>query len=171
MVDCAARLRAAGVEVPAISIGSTPAMAVVTDLTGINEVRPGNYVFFDSTQVRLGSCEVSDCAVTVLASVVSSSPDHSITDAGALALSKDPGHESTRSLGEIFADYSAGRLSEDLRVTGLSQEHGKLSRPRPIGERLRILPNHSCLTAAQFDHYEVVRGERWIDRWPIHRAR
>ncbi|MCZ6727160.1 MAG: alanine racemase [Acidobacteria bacterium] len=171
MVACAGRLRAAGVEVPAISIGSTPAMTAVTDLTGIDEVRPGNYVFFDYTQVQLGSCRVADCAVTVLASVVSSCPDHAVTDAGALALSKDPGHEPGRTLGEVFEDYGAARLSADLRVTVLSQEHGKLSLSRPVGERLRILPNHSCLTVAQFDHYEVVRGERWIDRWSIHRVR
>ena len=173
MVACAERLRDAGIEVPAISIGSTPAMMAVTTLEGIDEVRPGNYVFFDYTQVQLGSCRVADCAVTVLASVVSSCATHAVTDAGALALSKDagPAHKPGNTLGEIFDDYGQSRLSEHLRVTSLSQEHGKLSQPRPVGERLRILPNHSCLTVAQFDEYQVVRGDEVVDRWPIHRAR
>jgi len=173
MVGCARRLREAGIEVPAISVGSTPAMTAITDLTGIDEIRPGNYVFFDYTQVRLGSCRVADCAVTVLASVVSTSPTHSVTDAGALSLSKDPGPADKRGCtwGEVFEDYAVARLSDDLRVTSLSQEHGKLSRPRAVGERLRILANHSCLTVAHFDHYHVVRGERVVDRWPIDRSR
>ena len=145
----------------------------VTDLAGVDEARPGNYVFFDYTQVQLGSCRVADCALTVLASVVSSASHHAVTDAGALALSKDagPAHKPQRTCGEIFEDYASARLSDSLRLTSLSQEHGKLSLPRPVGERLRILPNHSCLTAAQFDAYHVVRGDEVIDRWPIHRAR
>jgi D-serine deaminase-like pyridoxal phosphate-dependent protein len=173
MVACAERLRAAGLPVPAVSVGSTPAMMAVTDLAGVDEARPGNYVFFDYTQVQLGSCRVTDCALTVLASVVSSASSHAVTDAGALALSKDagPAHKPQRTCGEIFDDYPSARLSDSLRLTSLSQEHGKLSLPRPLGERLRILPNHSCLTAAQFDAYHVVRGNEVIDRWPIHRAR
>jgi D-serine deaminase-like pyridoxal phosphate-dependent protein len=174
MVRCAERLRGAGVAVPTVSVGSTPAMSVVEDLAGVDEARPGNYVFFDYTQVRLGSCRVLDCALTVLTSVVSSSASHAIADAGALALSKDPGpgdDGGTKTWGEIFEDYAGAALSRDLRLTGLSQEHGKLSRPRPVGERLRVLPNHSCLAAAQFDAYHVVRGDRVVDRWPIHRHR
>ncbi|MDH3404121.1 MAG: alanine racemase [Acidobacteriota bacterium] len=172
MVRAKERLARLGVEVPALSIGSTPAMAAVRSLAGIDEVRPGNYAFFDYTQVRLGACRVADCAVTVLASVVSRGRAHSVVDAGALALSKDAGPAGgTATMGEIFADYAAAALSEDLRVVSLSQEHGILSRPQPVGRRLRILPNHSCLTVAHFDEYAVVRGEEVVDRWPIHRAR
>ena len=110
--------------------------------------------------------------MTVLASVVSRGRAHSVVDAGALALSKDAGPAGgTATMGEIFADYAAAALSEDLRVVSLSQEHGILSRPQPVGRRLRILPNHSCLTVAHFDEYAVVRGEEVVDRWPIHRAR
>ena len=76
-----------------------------------------------------------------------------------------------KTLGEVFDDYAAARLSRDLRVTSLSQEHGRLSLPRPVGEKLRILPNHSCLTVAQFDEYQVLRGNEVVDRWSIHRAR
>jgi D-serine deaminase-like pyridoxal phosphate-dependent protein len=173
MVGCADRLRSAGVAVPAVSVGSTPAMTAVEDLTGVDEARPGNYVFFDFTQEQLGACRVADCAVTVLASVVSCASDHAVIDAGALALSKDagPAPPASPTWGEVFVDYERAELSRELRLIALSQEHGKLSRPRPVGERLRVLPNHSCLTVAQFDHYHVVRGGRVVDQWPIHRAR
>jgi D-serine deaminase-like pyridoxal phosphate-dependent protein len=175
MVGCADRLRAAGITVPAVSVGSTPAMAVIDHLDGVDEARPGNYVFYDRTQLLLGSCGVRDCAVTVLASVVSCQPgaDHAVTDAGALALSKDAGRSDAPSptMGEVFQDYAAGRLDGAARLVSLSQEHGVLNAPRPVGSRVRVLPNHSCLTVACFDGYDVVRGEEVVDRWRVHRER
>ena len=175
MAGFADRLRQEGIAVPGVSVGSTPAMAVVERLDGVTEARPGNYCFHDFAQVALGTCGVRDCAVTVLASVVSHRPGdgRSVVDAGALALSKDLGPERPErpTMGEVFADYEAGVLEEEARLVGLSQEHGILSAPRPVGSRLRILPNHSCLTAAQFDEYAVVRGEEVVDRWRIWRGR
>ena len=93
MAGFADRLRELGIAVPGVSVGSTPAMSVVERLDGVTEARPGNYCFYDFTQVALGSCAVRDCAVTVLASVVSHRPGdgRSVVDAGALALSKDLG--------------------------------------------------------------------------------
>lgn len=175
MAGFASRLRRHSIEVPTVSIGSTPAMAHCGRLEGIDEARPGNYVFYDYTQVALGSCHIDDCAVTVLASVVSARPSstHSVIDAGALALSKDGGPSSADppEMGRIFDDYESGRLSRERRLYGLSQEHGLVSGTASIGERLRILPNHSCLTVACFDEFVVVRGERVIDRWKIWRRR
>lgn len=174
MTRFAERLREEGIEVPEVSVGSTPGMWTVRSLEGITEARPGNYVFNDFEQATLGACAVRDCAVTVLASVVSAQPGRSwcITDAGALALSKDPGFGT--SMGEVFEDYEAGVLSGDARLTALSQEHGILSAPRPVGSRVRVLPNHSCLAAACFDEYLVVRGvhgQEVVDRWKIWRGR
>jgi len=171
MTGFAERLRERGIEVPGVSVGSTPAMAAVERLDGVTEARPGNYVFFDFMQVALGSCAVGDCGVTVLASVVSSRSGQSVVDAGALALSKDTGHPGRETLGEIFADYEAGILEPDLRLTSLSQEHGIVSSALPVGARVRILPNHSCLTVACFDEYQVVRGGEVVDRWRIWRGR
>lgn len=173
MVGFAERLRADGVTVPAVSVGSTPAMARVDDLTGVDQARPGNYALYDLTQVELGSCAVGDCAVSVLASVVSAGPGHAVVDAGALALSKDPGPgtPAATGYGRVFDDYDAGTLGGDLRITSLSQEHGIVDRPLPVGRQLRILPNHSCLTVAQFDEFVVLRGERVVDRWKIWRGR
>jgi D-serine deaminase-like pyridoxal phosphate-dependent protein len=180
MAGFAERLRGAGIEVPEVSVGSTPAMSAVESLDGVTEARPGNYVFFDFMQVALGSCGVRDCGVTVLASVVSARPgeERCIVDAGALALSKDPGPDGSdgieETMGEIFADYAAGVLDPEVRLVSLSQEHGIVRAPRgglPVGSRVRILPNHSCLTVACFDEYCVVRGGEAVDRWKIWRGR
>lgn len=169
----AERLRGEGIEVPGVSVGSTPAMSAAERLDGVTEARPGNYALYDFTQVTLGSCTVRDCAATVLATVVSSAPGsgRSVVDAGALALSKDAGPEGSGTMGEVFEDYGAGKLSPAARLTSLSQEHGLLSAPLPVGRRLRILPNHSCLAVACFDEFFVVRGEEVLDRWRIHRGR
>ncbi|MEO8034344.1 MAG: alanine racemase, partial [Acidobacteriota bacterium] len=77
------------------SIGSTPTLSVVPSFSDTDEVRPGNYVFYDGFQATLGSCGLDDCAVSVLTTVVGSYPerDSMIVDAGALALSKDTGPE------------------------------------------------------------------------------
>ncbi len=166
MVDFAERLRAAGIEVPGVSIGSTPAMSAVENLDGITEVRPGNYVFYDYTQCAIGSCEIGDVALTVLSSVVSSQPGarHSVIDAGALALSLDRGPEWVEPCyGRIFGDYPAKELDPELQVASVSQEHGIVNRSLAVDSRLRILPNHSCLVVPGFDRYVVARGEKVVD--------
>lgn len=181
VVGLAERLREAGIEVPRVSVGSTPGMAAVEDLRGVDEARPGNYCFFDATQVALGSCGWADCAVTVVTSVVSCQPGagHAVVDAGALALSKDagPGHLAGGwrwGMGAVIGDlaaYRAGRPDPDLHLTALSQEHGKTSRPLPVGSRLRVVPNHSCLAVPCFGAYWVVRGEAVVGRWGIFQGR
>ena len=180
MVEFAERMRAKGYTVPMVSVGSTPTMSVVENLDGINEIRPGNYAFYDYTQVMIGSCGVADCALTVLASVVSHQPNarHFVTDAGALALSKDAGpvHISNdMDMGIIFEDYDRKRLQSHLHMKHLSQEHGKVVYSNPegvadrfkVGDKVRILEHHSCLTAANFDHFYVVKGYDIVDRWKI----
>ncbi len=173
MAELADRLRADGLEVPGLSVGSTPTMSVVEDLAGITEVRPGNYVFYDDTQCRLGSCAVRDCALTVTASVVSSQPGagHSVIDAGALSLSKDPGPDWVRpkSFGRILCHGEDGALDPEMRVVSLSQEHGIVNAPLAVGTRVRILMNHSCLAVPNFSHYTVVEGDSVVGRWRIRR--
>jgi D-serine deaminase-like pyridoxal phosphate-dependent protein len=171
VADLADALRAEGIEVPGVSVGSTPTMSVVDDLCGITEMRPGNYCFYDYTQSVIGSCELRDCATTVLATVVSSPPGsgRAVLDAGALALSKDAGPDPS-TMGRLFDDYEARTLRPE-RLVALSQEHGKVNGELPVGDRARILVNHSCLTTACFDVYHVVRGDRVVGTWPIHRAR
>lgn len=172
MVEFGDRLRDRGIEVRSISVGSTPAMTQVRDLTGVTEARPGNYALFDYTQATLGSCGIEDCAVSVVASVVSSRPDSGkcVIDAGALALSKDLGPDDPPHYGRLFASPDSPRLGEG-RVISVSQEHGMVNLPLEVGELVRILPNHSCLTVAQFDAFQVTRQGEFVDVWKIWRLR
>ena len=186
MVNFAERLRRNGIDVPSISIGSTPTMTLAKSLEGINEIRPGNYVFNDYTQAQLGVCNVNDCALTVLASVISHRPTAQffVTDAGALALSKDLGATHLRNdmgMGAIYEDYERKRLFAhiDLQIQTLSQEHGIIAAEHvsylegrfKVGDKIRILEHHACLTAANFDYYYVTRGNEVVDRWKILRGR
>jgi len=175
MADLAGELVAHGVAVSDVSVGSTPSMSAYRTLEGVTEVRPGNYALYDYTQVLLGSCSTSQCAATVLTTVVSSSRDRgtSVVDAGALAMSLDPGpaHLDRLSFGEILDEHAPGSFLRNARLTSLSQEHGMVSRPFELGTRVRVLPNHSCLTVACFDAFSVVRGDDVLDTWPILRRR
>lgn len=177
MVWFADLLRKDGLPVRGISVGSTPAMAAVQDLTGVTEARPGNYIFYDRTMVLIGCCAPADVGVTVLASVVSHQPGaaHFVVDAGALSLSKDlgPTHlDVPPAMGEV-------RGHPELTVASVSQEHGIIRAATPaaidrkftVGEQLEIVPNHSCLTMAHFDEYAVVTGGAVTDRWKIERGR
>lgn len=151
------------------SVGSTPTASVVNAFAGADEVRPGNYVFFDAFQSTLGSCSRDDVAVSVLATVLGSYPERgeAIIDAGALALSKDvgPDHLDPNFGYGIVCDLALRPLP--ARLVALSQEHGKLAMtgPLPIGTRVRVIPNHSCLTAAMYDRYHVIKGDTVVDEW------
>jgi D-serine deaminase-like pyridoxal phosphate-dependent protein len=174
MRGLAAALTADGIKVPDVSIGSTPTITCVDHLEGVTEARPGNYIFFDAFQASLGSCSFDDCALSVLAAVVHRSFDRRqvIIDAGAIALSKDRGaidFDPACGYGAVL-DLNGNAL--DLNVDGVSQEHGKifikndaLLEKLTVGTRLRILANHSCLTAAQFDHYNLLEQEQIVGRW------
>lgn len=172
---CAARLRAADVPVPQVSIGSTPTLSVTVDRSGTTEGRPGNYAFHDLHQAGIGSCTAADVALSVLATVIGvyASRRTLVLDAGALALSKDPGPSHLGGEG-TFGRLSRldGRLLPGLGLTGLSQEHGKVQvspegsgHGLRVGDRVRILPNHSCLVAALHPTLHVVSGDRVLDRW------
>ena len=181
MVAFARKLREAGVAVPAVSVGSTPSMAAHEDLTGVDEARPGNYAFYDFVQVALGVCRPEDVAVSVLASVVSHQPaaPHVIVDAGALAMSKDLGPGGDKGLGPLYAGLTGGALDPAAHLAGVSQEHGFVKGTAAadlvgrfaVGDRVRIMPNHSCLTAALFDVYHVVQSGQVVDQWKILRGR
>jgi D-serine deaminase-like pyridoxal phosphate-dependent protein len=179
MVGLAERLRAQSIEVPTVSVGSTPTMSMIDHLDGIDEIRPGNYIFFDAFQAKLGSCSVEDPALTVLTAIIhkDNARRKLVVDAGAIALSKDRGPY------EIDAGCGYGEVLDlegretGMRVTELSQEHGQIKAGDAhmfdrlnVGDRLRILANHSCLTAAQHSHYHVMENGEMVDRWEIHRG-
>jgi D-serine deaminase-like pyridoxal phosphate-dependent protein len=176
MVALSGTLRADGIEVPTVSVGSTPTMSTIDDLTGVDEIRPGNYIFFDNFQATLGSCSFEDTALTVLAAVIHNGNGRMVIDAGAIALSKDRGPVG------IDPGCGYGRVLDidgsdtGMRVTGMSQEHGEIKANDDalhrfkVGDRVRVLANHSCLTAAQHSHYNVMENGEVVDRWEIHRG-
>lgn len=179
MVALAEKLRVENIEVRCVSIGSTPTINHVDHLEGITEVRPGNYIFFDAFQATLGSCSFADCALTVLAAVVHRSFEQKkiIVDAGAIALSKDRGAfllDENCGYGRVL-DLDGNELG--LRINGVSQEHGvikveneELLQKLKVGSRVRILTNHSCLSAAQHTHFNILQNGEIVDEWVIHRG-
>jgi D-serine deaminase-like pyridoxal phosphate-dependent protein len=178
MVELAEKLRDSSVQVPTVSIGSTPTISHVDHLDGIDEIRPGNYIFFDAFQATLGSCGFEDTALTVLAAVVhrDEARKRLVVDAGAIAMSKDRGPagiDPNCGYGHVL---DLGGNETGMRVTSLSQEHGEIDAAGDtfdrfkVGDRVRILANHSCLTAAQHSHYHVMENGEIVDRWEIHRG-
>jgi len=177
MVWFAELVRKDGLPVRGVSVGSTPAMVAAENLTGVTEARPGNYIFYDRTMVLIGCCAPEDVGVTVLATVVSHQPgaSHFVVDAGALSLSKDPG-PAHLGLAPVFGEVKG---HPELTVASVSQEHGIIRAAAPaaidgkfkVGQRIEIVPNHSCLTMAHFDEYVVLEGDTAVDRWRIERGR
>ncbi len=179
MKELAQKLSNEDLDVPAVSIGSTPTMSAVDHLDGITEFRCGNYIFYDAFQATLGSCSFDDCALTVLTAIVHRDLQRGkiVVDAGAIALSKDRGaveFDENCGYGRVL-DLAGNDLN--LRVNRLSQEHGEIEvgdqellQQLKVGSRLRILANHSCLTVAQHSHYHVLEGEKVVDCWEIDRG-
>jgi D-serine deaminase-like pyridoxal phosphate-dependent protein len=176
VVTAAHRLRENGIECRVVSVGSTPTMTHADSLEGVTEARPGVYMFQDLYQAEIGSCTMDDIAVTVLSSVIgkNESENRFLIDAGALALSKD---RSTQSAPRDFGygavwDIDCKPVFGDCIVERVWQEHGlavsdiKLDfRALTIGTRVRIGPNHACITAAAHERYYVVEGGEVVAQW------
>lgn len=170
MVLFARKLRGRGIACPDVSVGATPTCMHAQNMEGITEIRPGNYIFFDKFQSEIGTCTLEDCSAMVLTRIVGLYPalNQMIVDAGALALSKDPGAD------HLHDTITYGHIVDhpELSITGLSQEHGIIRSGEPIpfenfpvGSLLKIIPNHSCLTAALFPEYYVIENDQIIDQW------
>ena len=181
VVTAAERLRGAGIACPEVSVGSSPTARFGRGFADVTETRPGVYMFNDAFQAGLGCCRLDDVALTVLTTVIGQRRDLGILliDAGGLALSKDrstAGQAEDVGYGLVY-DATGERRLEGLRVADVHQEHG-LIKPvadgvpipfdaLPIGARLRIMPNHACMTAAAYDCYHVVDGgDEIIAEWP-----
>ncbi|MGH7467117.1 MAG: alanine racemase [Longimicrobiales bacterium] len=163
-LDALARLNL----VPAVvSGGSTPAAARSHEVEQLTEIRPGTYIFNDRTTAAIGACGWDDCAYTILATVVSTAVSgQAVVDAGSKALSR----EDIR--GADAPGFGALLEWPDIQVKALSEEHGLLDlsrttwRPR-IGERIRIVPNHVCVSVNLQERLWGVRGQRIEASWPI----
>ena len=147
-----AALRQDGHQIDIVSVGSTPGATSAPFAPGVTEARPGTYVYFDANQTRLGSATLDDCALTVLATVVSTQRrGTAIIDAGLKAMSSDT-IATAGSLG-IVCD-PAGRPLEGVAFSDGNEEHGFLTGPRAhtlaVGDQVRVIPNHACGTVNMF---------------------
>jgi D-serine deaminase-like pyridoxal phosphate-dependent protein len=163
------RAAAAGITIEELSVGATPTLRFSVAEPGLTELRPGNYVYFDRTQVALGAARLSDCALTVLATVVSKpAADRIILDCGSKTLTTDQarGIEPTPGYGVVLtSDGSA--IDPVLSIDRLSEEHATVrvegSTPLEPGDRVRVLPNHSCVVSNLVDEIRLVDGERVVE--------
>lgn len=160
--------RAAGVAIEEISVGATPTARFSLGQPGITEMRPGNYVYFDRTQVALGAAALDDCALTVLAMVVAKpAADRIILDCGSKTLGMDAarGTGKPAGYGAVLASTDSAPAREDasLLIERLSEEHATVrvltgSTQLEPGDRVRVLPNHACVVSNMVDAVCFVDG-------------
>jgi D-serine deaminase-like pyridoxal phosphate-dependent protein len=174
MTSLAWRAREAGVEIAEISVGATPTARFITRQTGATEMRPGNYVFFDRTQVGLGAAALDDCALHVVSTLVShASPTRAIFDAGAKTLAADGcrGFGAHHGHGLVFPAIDAPTPDPAIILERLSEEHATARVPAAcalrVGDRVRILPNHACVVTNLVDELLLVEGMTVVDRLPV----
>jgi D-serine deaminase-like pyridoxal phosphate-dependent protein len=170
------RLSQSGLSVPELSVGSTPTVLAADNFEGLSEVRPGNYVFYDLTAVRLGAAGLAEVALSVLASVISVNETYAIIDAGSKVLSSDlgphgtpgtSGHGKAFPIEDEIDDETAGSC---LPVEKLSEEHGFVRHGGAdlrVGDRLRVVPNHSCPVANLADWLHITHHNQPTERWRV----
>lgn len=166
MGDLAERCRKAGIAVEEVSAGATPPSRFSIAHKEFTEYRPGNYAYFDRTQAALGAASLDDCALTVLATVVSKpAKDRVVFDSGSKTLTNDGarGFSPAPGFGHVIGQDNLviERLSEEhatVKVTGTTQLEP--------GDRVRIVPNHSCVVSNLVDEAWLVDGNT-VERLPI----
>lgn len=174
LIELAARVRDLGVPVEEISVGSTPTARFSLQQKGLTELRPGNYIYYDRTQVALGAASYEDCALTVLARVVSRpAADRVILDSGSktLALNQARGASEMRGHGAVFESLDSSVPDRSLVIERLSEEHATVrvegSTALATGDLVRILPNHACVVSNLVDGVWLVNGQRVEERIEI----
>jgi D-serine deaminase-like pyridoxal phosphate-dependent protein len=178
MTSLARRVKELGIPVDEISVGATPTARFSAKEAGITELRPGNYIYYDRMQVAIGAATWDDCALTVLARVVTThAPDRVILDCGSKTLSTDlargPGNAG---YGVVLTALDATTPDESLLIERLSEEHATVrvqAPPQPAalpnpalrpGDLVRVVPNHSCVVSNLVDQVWLVSGDEVLDR-------
>jgi D-serine deaminase-like pyridoxal phosphate-dependent protein len=176
-VEILTALRAAaardGIALDEISVGATPTLRYSVQQPGITELRPGNYVYFDRTQLSLGAASIADCAMAVVATVVSRpAADRLILDCGSKTLTTDlaRGFGPTPGYGAVLT-ADGGTIDDTLAIERLSEEHAIVrvagrSALEP-GDRVRVLPNHACVVANMVDEVLLVEGDVVIEKLAV----
>lgn len=165
VLETASALADAGVEARALSVGTTPTTHQLEREGAVTEIRPGNYVFYDATQVALRVVSVERCALSVLGTVVARpSPTRLILDTGMKALSGEVLSPSTKGFGLVLGH-------PELFVAKLYEEHAIVHSEDPIdirvGEHLHVIPNHACTCVNLHDRMVVVENGAVVDVWSV----
>jgi D-serine deaminase-like pyridoxal phosphate-dependent protein len=164
----------AGIELAELSVGATPTLRYSARQPGLTELRPGNYVYFDRTQVALGAASLDDCALTVLATVVTRHDGRLILDCGSKTLTNDQarGISSAGGFGAVLAAAGASRtIDESLTIERLSEEHATVkvtgATRLQLGDRVQVVPNHSCVVSNLVDCVRLVEDDVVVETIPI----
>lgn len=172
--DLKSALEKQGITDCRISIGDTPTSSIFKEFPGVDEIRPGNFVFYDLAQCIIGSCRYDDIAIAIACPVVSVFPKGKrkivLIYGGSVHFSKDYLYLGKKK--ELFGDLVLPAekgwniIKEDAYLFSLSQEHGRLEVPAgmiddiSIGDVLLFLPVHSCLAARMHPHYLTTDGRK-----------
>lgn len=159
--------RQAGIHCEIVSGGSTPALYHSHEIEGLNEIRPGTYVYNDLNTIASGACTLEDCAASVLVTVVSTPrANTAIVDGGSKTFSSDRLNNST--------DVTFGRVVEapGCRFHKMNEEHGffdtaSAERQLETGEKIRIIPNHVCVAVNLHETVYGVRGGEVERAWKV----
>lgn len=160
-----------------ICIGDTPCCSAGDNFDGIDAISPGNFVFYDLMQERIGSCEISDIAVALACPVVDKYPSRNqlVIHGGAVHFSKEKIESEEQSFFGKAVEHDGtqwNRINPELYLTALSQEHGTVTAETgtieayEIGDILTFIPVHSCLTANLIRRYTLTSG-RTVEQMPL----
>lgn len=158
-----AQIEASNLKVEIVSSGGSPDMWQAHLGTTVTEYRTGTYIYNDRSLVARGVCSFDDCALTILATIVSRpTPRRAIIDAGSKVLTSDL-------LGLDGFGHILGH--DELKIDQLSEEHGRVVSEKPIqlsvGDRVRIVPNHACVVTNMLDEVQLIRGEQFETTSPV----
>ncbi|HZQ05514.1 MAG TPA: alanine racemase [Anaerolineae bacterium] len=163
MVETAELIRKDGIEVRQVSVGSTPTARFSAKVNGVTEIRPGTYVFYDTTQVMKHACTWDDCAMTILATVVVKHPDRLVFDAGSKTLSSDTAPNGLFGTVKGYPHLEIWRLNEEHATVRIAGDG-----PLPnIGDKVEIIPNHACATMNLHDSFTAVSKDEVIGEFKI----
>jgi D-serine deaminase-like pyridoxal phosphate-dependent protein len=167
MVSLAEQLNKAAIPIKEISIGSTPTAPYAALVSGVTEVRPGTYVFFDRMTTRTGSNSPDEIALSILATVVSRpAPDIAVIDAGSKTFCGDVVPEKAGLEG-----YAITTDGQNGIVISMNEEHG-IVRLAPgfspeVGDKLAFFPNHVCTTINLSDEVVIIQNHVVQNVWTV----
>lgn len=153
-----------GFGVDVVATGSTPTFFDVVDNENLDVLRPGNYPFYDNIQLSLDICKEEDCSLTALGTIISRpSEDLFIVDVGSKCLGLDKGAHGSA----LITGFGKVKGHDELNIIGLSEEVGKIQivgeTNLKIGDKVQIIPNHSCSCANMTSYVIGYRGDEIVE--------